>query len=324
MNRSQSLAAMFIAVTMAACENERQLSDVDSGQASADSGDIIVDVGFPSVDIGTPTEDLGTPTLDTGSLPRDTGNPVQDAGVALRDTGNASTDVQRACSAQFSEPCPVGNECCGSSSTCLNDSQVSSRYCTRSCVVDCDCPTGWSCIGTQQGGRVCGRGRTNTCGSSCSLPESAQCQPGSTTACCAEGRTCGQLDELAPHPNGCCRTQGACSLVDGCCRGYSCLFGFCVPPSWGSCDPISASASGCPRDYPKCLPYSDSGGGLSCFRSTGNLPLGAACSQPTDCAMGSSCGNGICRRLCRTSNPQCPSGQSCFPYPPYPAVGVCG
>ncbi len=296
------------------CQEERQLTGLagDSGSEPDDIGDILMDVGSPFVDSGTPVADLGTPPRDTGNPVADAGSPLVDIGTPPRDTGNPSSDVPAMCSAQFGGACPSGGECCGNDVTCLNDSVSMSRYCTRSCASDCDCPPSWSCIPTVQMTRVCGRGRTNACTSSCLLAERAQCQPGSTTACCADGRMCGQLHMNAAHPFGCCRTQGACSLADGCCRGYACLFGTCAPEETRPCDLTSTTNNGCPSDYSKCVLFSD---GPSCIQSTNNLATGSSCTQPGDCVSGSGCttqGSRRCVRFCRVSNPSCPSGQICI------------
>jgi hypothetical protein len=303
------LGLTVVAVALTGCPDELQFSSPNAGSTGADSGTLGQDLGSPAVDVGVPT--------------RDTGNPVLDTGVTLRDTGSSPNDVPRMCSAELGEICMSPGECCGSGVTCLADSVRMSQYCTRICSSDCDCLANWSCIDTNTPGRrVCGRGRTNTCGSSCSLRESAECQPSSTSACCAEGRTCGRLNEGAPYANGCCRTQGACSLGDGCCQGYDCRFGSCVRAGSRPCDPTATSSdNGCPLDFSKCVLFLSE---FACIRRTGDIPSGGGCTNPGDCANGSGCsttGTRRCMRFCRTSSPTCSPDQTCVQV--YGGYGVC-
>ena len=301
---------IVVTVVSTGCPDELQFSAPSVGSAGADSS-------IPSLDIGSAIADAGSP-------PADIGGNLSDANNVSSDVRDIAADIGRTCSAEFGEPCISGESCCGSGVACINGSAGASAYCTRGCLSDCDCPSNWACAPATSGRLYCIRSRANGCSAGCSLPEGSACQAGSASSCCADGRICGQQPAMNTGGYSCCRTQGACSVGFGCCSGFLCRFGSCVAEGTRECDGFSLSNSGCPSDFPKCLPYTENGGGWGCFENTGSQPVGSSCSRLTDCALGHACDTSrTCRRLCRTSSPQCPTGQVCVPLSQFQSVGIC-
>jgi hypothetical protein len=75
------------------------------------------------------------------------------------------------------------------------------------------------------------------------------------------------------------------------------------------------------------------GAGFGCFPAPGGLgrclqpdpgtSQGVGCGEPSNCAAGLTCADGLCTPLCATAQPACVGGARCVALPAYIGVGYC-
>jgi hypothetical protein len=298
------------------------------------------DSGTTASDMGTPVADTGTPGVDVGTPPRDTGSP--DVGVSCLAQGASCAGGASSCCTPFS--CSprdgAGTVCCGNAGTsctsergccgslecrggacaqpaprCGDGNCASSESCT-SCPSDCGaCPP--SCgDGTCNGSESCSSCPADCggCAPTCTRREAESCTPNSTTACCADGRTCGTQPLMGSR---CCRgVGGACAQPYGCCGRSECVGGTC------RCDPQVATGNGCPGTAPYCG-YDPNSGVTACATHIGGAAPGGACTGSTECPIGYACLSSVCTKFCTSQDRNCPAGRSCVFFAGNVYYGLC-
>lgn len=246
------------------------------------------------------------------------------------DEGGTSTGI---CAAPTETPMPNPGTCrtnadCGGGTVCING--TCTRTTTPACSVDADCSNGQICVGgrctapsnTCQFNNQCGAGRVcvnSECRAACdatmACPGTQQCIDGicrervdgcANDAGCAAGNRCvngtcypacgaGMTCEVAGtycSDEGVCRPdtrpQPFCDASRPCAAGSECVGGICRVPCSTSemCARVDVSYRNCGR-----ISYLSTTQ-TYCLTDHEARPL---CARQSDCAMGQSCVDGICR-----------------------------
>jgi hypothetical protein len=172
-------------------------------------------------------------------------------------------------------------------------------------VCDSGCDSGHRCD-------ISGTPNTGQCIANGSVAAGQTCSFQGTHDTCAAPMTC--LDDHLCYRM--CYTDDNCG--NSCCAisvtvsgGQDSGFSVCVNVT--QCDPTSSAQGPC-RSLEGCyLQGCPNNTDLTECASAGNAATGASCQFNNTCTPGNKCIGNICRKVCRLSSPNCPSGTTCMP-----------